>query len=263
MQIAEFDGGKVSYEITGSGAPVVLLLPQSTGPSGRQAFIDALAQHHAVLTYDQRGTGASSPAPADISMPAQAADVLAVLDAIGFEQVSLIGHSTGCGIALSLAASNPERVRAMVLATPWTYADAHLSTMQNLRITAARALDPLQYQRFNAALLFPPQFRRAEQAGFDRLAAAAVHHPQDADEIARRLNAILAFDARPLLPTIRCPTLVAVAKDDQLMPVWFAAEAAANIKGGQYLEFDAGGHMLLETCTEEFVCAALAFFAKV
>lgn len=259
MAIAKIDGGEVTYQTTGSGPPLALLLPQSTGPAGRQAFIDALAKHHSVLTYDPRGMGASSSAPEDISMSAQAADVLELLDALGLDQVSVLGHSTGCGIALSLAARNPERVRAMVLATPWTYADQHLSTMQNLRVAAARVLDPQQYERFNAALLFPPQFRRADQAGFDRLAAAAPAHPQDADSIARRLNAILAFDARPLLPTIQCPTLVAAAIDDQLMPAWFAAEAAAEISGAQYLEFDGGGHMLLETRTAELASAVLEF----
>ena len=259
MAMANIDGGEVSYQTTGSGPPLALLLPQSTGPAGRQAFIDALAQQHTVLSYDPRGMGASSSAPEDISMSAQAADVLELLDALGLEQVSVLGHSTGCGIAVSLAARHPERVRAMVLVTPWTYADQHLSTMQNLRIAAARALDPQQYERFNAALLFPPQFRRADQAGFDRLAAAA--HPQDADSIARRLNAILAFDARALLPTIQCPTLVAAAIDDQLMPAWFAAAAAAEISGARYLEFDGGGHMLLETRTAELARAALAFFS--
>ena len=114
----------------------------------------------------------------------------------------------------------------------------------------------------NAALLFPPEFRRADQAGFDRQAAEAPAHPQDATEIARRLAAILAFDARPLLSAIRCPTLVTVAKDDQLMPSWFAAEAAAAIASAEYVEFDAGGHMLLETRTAEFVAVLLEFLGR-
>jgi pimeloyl-ACP methyl ester carboxylesterase len=111
-------------------------------------------------------------------------------------------------------------------------------------------------------LLFSPQFRRADEAGFERLAAEAAAHPQDAGEIARRLDAILAFDARPLLPAIRCATLVTVAKDDQLMPAWFAAEAAGAIAGAEYLEFDTGGHMLPETRGADFVAAVLGFLAR-
>ena len=262
MPLADVGGAQLSYQVIGDGTPLVLLLPQSSGPAGRQAFVDELAQRHTVVSYDQRGTGASSASPGSMSMADQGADVVGLLDALGFEQVALVCHSTGCGIGLSLAASDPRRVRSLVLATPWTYADKHLSTMQNLRIAAARALDPQQYARFNAALLFSPEFRRANQAGFDQLAAQALANPHDAEQIAARLQAILAFDSRPLLPTIGCPTLVAASSDDQLMPAWFARQAAQAIAGARYQEFDGGGHMLPETRTPELVAAIEEFLAR-
>jgi pimeloyl-ACP methyl ester carboxylesterase len=263
MSMVDIDGGQLRYEITGDGPPLVLALPQSTGPAGRRALIDGLARGHTVVTYEPRGIGGSSPAVGSVSMAAQAADVLGLLDALGLDRVSLVCHSTGCGIGLSVAADHPQRLRALVLAAPWTYADAHLTTMQNLRKAAARTLDPWQYARFNAALLFPPEFRRADEVGFDRLAAETAAQPQDADEITRRLDAILAFDARPLLPAIRCATLVTVAKDDQLMPVWFAAEAARAIADAEFLEFDTGGHMLPETRGADFVAVVSAFLARI
>ena len=262
MAMADIQGARLRYTITGDGAPLVLLLPQSTGPAGRQPLVDALALRHSVITYDQRGTGGSSPAPAALAMADQAADVVGLLDALGLEHAHLLCHSTGCGIGLSLAASYPERVGALVLAAPWTYADTHLSTMQNLRKAAARALDAQQYARFNAALLFPPEFRRADEAGFTRLAVEAPSQPQDPDAFAARLDAILAFDARPLLSAIRCATLVTVATDDQLMPAWFAAEAASGIDAAEFVEFDGGGHMLPETRTAEWLASVLEFLQR-
>ena len=262
MPMADLDGSTLHYEICGNGAPLALLQPQSTGPAGRQSFVDGLACQQAVISYDQRGTGGSSPAPNGLSMADQAADVVGLLDALQLQKAHLLCHSTGCGIGLSVAASHPQRVSALILATPWTCADVHLTTMQNLRKAAARALDAEQYARFNAALLFPPEFRRADEAGFERLAADAPAQPQDAGEIARRLDAILAFDARPLFAAIHCPTLVIGAKDDQLMPIWFAAEAAAAIDGAEFVEFDSGGHMLPETRTAEFVATVLAFLER-
>lgn len=133
--------------------------------------------------------------------------------------------------------------------------------MQNLRIAAARALAPTPYAQFNAALLFPPEFRRAHQSGFDQMAASAPAKPQDADAIARRLTAILAFDARPLLPTIRCRTLAITARDDQLMPTWFAAEVARLIANAQLMELDGGGHMILETRAADVTSAVLSFLS--
>lgn len=264
MAIADVAGGTLSYALTGQPLgsqqpPVALLLPQSSGPLGVTPFISRLAKRHAILTYDQRGTGGSSPMPGDMTMATQAGDVVALLDAVGAQRATLVCHSTGCGIGLAVAVAHADRVARLVLASPWTHADAHLETMQNLRIAAARALDPVQYARFNAALLFPPEFRRAHQAAFDRLAEAAVDQPQDAGIIERRLKAILAFDARTVLPAIAHDALIVAARDDQLMPIWFAREAADLLASAKLIELDGGGHLVLETRAGETADVVLRF----
>lgn len=264
MPSADIPGGSLHYQRDGphnggDSAPLLLLLPQSRGPVGLNGLVDGLAQYHSVITYDQRGTGASSAAPVPMSMAIQAADVVGLLNALEIDHATLLCHSTGCGIGLSVAARYPDRVANMILAAPWTHADPHLTSMQNLRVAAARALDPIQYARFNAALLFPPQFRRAHQDGFERIATDAPRRPQDADEIERRLGAILTLDVRPLLPAIATRTLAIVAADDQLMPPWFATEVASSMPNAALLELDGGGHMLLETRSEQMVKIVLAF----
>ena len=145
MPFVDIPGGKLHYDRieNDSGtasSPLLLLLPQSTGPIGLRPFIERLAGQHCVITYDQRGTGGSTPAPTNQSMTSQAADVVGLLDALGLQQATLICHSTGCGIGLSVAAQHSGRVDAMVLAAPWTFGDAHLTTMQKLRVAAARTL---------------------------------------------------------------------------------------------------------------------------
>ena len=263
MPEADVRGAKVFYELAGNGTPLILLLPQSTGPAGRQGLIDGLARHHTVVTYDPLGTGRSAPPNHPSSIEAEACDVEGLMDALALAQAHVACHSTGCGIGLSLAARYPARVAGLVLTAPWSYADDYLHTMQTLRKSAARALNPEQYARFNAAVLFPPEFRRDHAAGFAEQATHARAHPQDAEAIARRLDAILEFDARPLLPAIRCPTLVAFARDDQLMPPWFAEEIASAIQSAERVEFARGGHMLPETRTTEFVVAVAAFLDTV
>jgi pimeloyl-ACP methyl ester carboxylesterase len=259
----DVDGGQLHFEIKGVGEPLALALPQSTGPDARRAFLDALARKHTVITYDQRGTGRSSAADGPMSMASQAADFLAVIRSLvrSFElpRVSLLCHSTGCGIGLSAAGSAGRELGRLILIAPWTYADPHLTIMQNLRKAAARSLDPLPYQHFNAALLFPPEYRRAHREGFERMAAEAEKRPQNPREIAARLDAILAFDARPLLERIVNETLIMAAIDDQLMPAWFAEDMAARVSAARYVAFPGGGHMLPETRTDEVVSAITAF----
>lgn len=262
MTIAQIDGGDIHYTLQGEGDPVAMLLPQSSGPVGVRLFLDSLAERFTVIRYDQRGTGQSGPlAGSDgMRMEARAAEVNGLLDAMDIERAHLFCHSTGCGIGIAAATARPDRVSGLVLASPWRYADGHLTVMQNLRVAAARGLDAYQYARFNASLLFPPDYRRAHEGGFDRLARDAA--PPDADEIEARLNAILAFDTRPLLPQIACPTLAVTGADDQLMPAWHGREMAAEIAGARLVELNGGGHMLPETRCAELAAAAIDFLCR-
>jgi aminoacrylate hydrolase len=257
------DSVLVHYDVSGTGTPVLMLLPQSSGPAGRRLFFDGFAQHHRLVTYDQRGTGKSSPANKPLSMQQQAQDAIAVLDDARIDKAHLVCHSTGCGIGLALASAHPQRVSSLTLINPWTHGDAYLRTTQRLRIAAARALDPEQYARFNAALLFPPAYRREYESGFEQQAARAVHHPHNAIIIEQRLEAILAFDARPLLAEISQPALVVSARDDQLMPEWFAQVLATSLPHATWESFDGGGHMLPETRTQAIVSTTLIHLKQV
>jgi len=259
MPLAKVPGGDIPYEASGAGAPLVLLLPQSAGPVGVGPFVAGLEGDFTVIRYDQRGTG-QSPPPADaaaISMADRAGEAAGLLDALGLPSARLFGHSTGCGVGLALAHAHGERVEGMVLAAPWSHGDAYLSTMQHLRVAAAAALGPADYARFNASLLFPPEYRRAHAAGFGRQAADAA--PQDAAQISARLEAILAFDSRPILPRIPCPTLAMTAADDQLMPAWFGREIAAGLPDARFVDLSGGGHMLPETRTADMLRLTLDF----
>ena len=263
MPLAQIEGGDIHYEESGSGAVLAMLLPLSGGSVGVRPFQDRLAKRFRVIRYDQRGTGRSAPvtAPEGVTMAGRAAELAQLFDALEIDRAHLFCHSTGCGIGLSLAAACPDRVAGLVLANPWSHGDAHLTTLQRLRVAAARALDPYRYAWFNASLLFPPDYRRAHAEAFEKLARNAT--PQDADRIEHRLEAILAFDARPLAPGLTCPTLVVTAADDQLMPPWFGAELAALIPGAAHRALEGGGHMLPETRSSALANAVAEFLDRV
>ena len=261
MPTASIKGAEIYFNVTGSGPPLVLITGQGSGPAGRAALIDGLAARHTVLTYDQRGTGRSEPVAQGHPIAALAEDAIALMDHVGFEAADIVGHSTGTGMATVIAADFPTRARSLVLAAPWTHADDHLHAIQELRKAAARTLPPDHHAHLNALLLYPPEYRRANAARFAELAAGATVAPQDAAAISARLDAILAFDARPLYPRIACPTLVLSARDDQVMPYWFAEGATQAIGGASHTRFDGGGHMFVETRTEDFLSAIDSFRA--
>lgn len=262
MPLATVPGGDIHYTTSGEGPPLALLLPQSSGPVGVGPFIQGLEGAFTVIRYDQRGTG-QSPPPADanaISIVDRADEVAGLLDALAIPRARLFCHSTGCGIGLALAQKYGDRVDSVVLAAPWSHGDAYLSMMQRLRIAAAETLGAADYARFNASLLFPPEYRRQHAAGFSQQAADAPL--QDAAQISARLEAILAFDSRAIAPAITCPTLAMTADDDQLMPGWFGQELGNGLANGRYVELRGGGHMLPETRTAEVLRLSIDFMTR-
>lgn len=261
MAMVPLRDARIYCEINGEGPPLVLTTGQGTGPQGRAELIAGLAAHFRVLTYDQRGSGRSERVPQGQSMEELADDIAGLMDAAGFDRAHVVGHSTGTGKATCFAVRHASRIDKLVLAAPWTHGDPDLQVLQNMRKAAARTMSPDHYVHFNALLIYPPEYRRTHFDRFQALAREALGKPQDAEGITARLDAILALDARPLYPRIGCPTLVMGARDDLVMPVWHAEEAARAIPRAQLDVREDGGHMFPETSTAQFVRTVTRFLA--
>src|SRR5690606_26427746 len=77
------------------------------------------AAGHRVIVPDQIGFGKSSkPQHFQYSFQALATHTLALLDALGVEQVKVVGHSMGGMLAVRLALMAPERVTRLALVNP-------------------------------------------------------------------------------------------------------------------------------------------------
>jgi pimeloyl-ACP methyl ester carboxylesterase len=107
------------YDTEGAG-PTLLLIPG--GPLDATAFAGLtplLADDHTVVTYDPRGLSRSATAGKDqITVAGQAADALAVLDAVGGEPPHVFGHSGGALTTLALVEQHPDRLRTAVVMEP-------------------------------------------------------------------------------------------------------------------------------------------------
>src|SRR5215207_8795823 len=77
--------------------------------------IDGIVARHRVITFDNRGIGASQGTTPD-SIAAMAQDAAALIRALGFDQVDLLGFSLGGFIAQVIAQQEPQLVRKIVLA---------------------------------------------------------------------------------------------------------------------------------------------------
>jgi pimeloyl-ACP methyl ester carboxylesterase len=108
-------GHELSYVDSGSG-PVVLFIHGILG-SQRQwtHLVDELDDDQRVLVPDLFGHGESEKPLGDYSLGAHAAAMRDLLDHLGIERVTLVGHSLGGGIAMQFYYLFPERVDRLVL----------------------------------------------------------------------------------------------------------------------------------------------------
>ncbi len=115
------DGVGLAFTDDGAGVPVVLL--HGLTASRRYVVMGSRSLQrsgHRVVAFDARGHGASSPAPAPgaYGYEQQAADLVALLDALGLDRAVFAGASMGAHTILRLALDVPERVAGAVIVTP-------------------------------------------------------------------------------------------------------------------------------------------------
>lgn len=119
MPYADNDGVQIRYEITGSGAPLVL----HPGFMGNledwddAGYVSALSDQYSLIRIDPRGQGRSDTPrePATYAAQHRVGDVLAVLDGEGIDRAHFWGYSMGGGIGFTMGRTAPQRLRSLVL----------------------------------------------------------------------------------------------------------------------------------------------------
>ena len=253
------DGGRLHYEVSGSGPPV-LLVP---GLGGRADFwspvAPALADRFTVILHDHRGAGRSSIERIDYSIAQMSADDLALLDHMGLERAHLVGHSTGGAIGQTLAIERPERLDRLVLSATWGATDAYFRQLFRLRADILRHAGRAMYLRHGAMLLSPPWWLRDHPEAADVSEDAAASQIPDPEVVLARIDAIVRHDCQANLHRIATPTLVIGALDDMVTPAYFSEDLARAIPGAELCMLSHGGHFFPVTRSRTFLKRTLTF----
>src|SRR6478735_11533350 len=109
--------GQIHYRERGTGEPVLLLHQTPSSSSMWERVMHVFPEGFRLIAPDTPGFGCSdAPAVPDAGGLAWYAEqVVALMDALGIDRSSLVGHHTGAMIATELAAASPERVDKLVL----------------------------------------------------------------------------------------------------------------------------------------------------
>jgi class 3 adenylate cyclase len=239
----------IAYQVLGDGPVDLLVLP---GPFVSFDSIDfepslhrfhrRLASFARVIRFDQRGMGASSRSRSSDQMGPGfwAEDALAVMDAAGSEQVTIVGSGWTGMTGLVLAAEHPERVRSMVIVNGsaralWApdYPIGNEVVGDNPWGTVALDPDAVD-QGFDVLRIIAPSV--ADDDAFRRWWDRAGNRAQSPTEARAILGVLAAADLRDTITRITVPTLVLHRKDAVMIPAEHGRYLADHIPGSRYIE---------------------------
>jgi len=226
-------------------------------------IVDGLASKHRVIAVDYRGIGGSG-GTAPLTVDEMARDVIALIAALGFEQVDLLGFSLGGFVAQQITLKVPGLVRKLILtgtgpaggegieevgAVSWPLIVKGLLTLR----------DPKFYLFFTSTA----NGRQAAQAFLSRLKErkAARDKGPTPSAFLRQLEAIKAWGRQTLqdLGSIRIPVLIANGDNDIMVPTANSTDMARRIPGAQLVIYKDAGHGGIFQHHAAFVPKALSF----
>src|SRR5664280_3435605 len=249
------NGNEFAYLDSGEG-PALLFIHGLTGSQRNWAhLIDALDHEHRVLAPDLFGHGASAKVMGDYSLGAHAATLRDLLDLLGIDRVTLVGHSFGGGIAMQFCYLLPERVERLVLVASgglgrdvspllraatlpgaqWVLPFIASSWVRGRVEAAGRILTRTGWRASPEVTEVWRGFTSLSDGDTRRAFLATTHGVIDPGG-----QTVSAHDYLPM--AIEIPTLVVWGTRDRMIPAWHATTAHEAIAGSQVKLFEGAGH---------------------
>jgi len=226
-------------------------------------IVDGLSSRHRVIATDYRGIGASG-GTAPVTVDEMARDAIAVIRALGFEKVDLLGFSLGGFVAQDLTLKAPDLVRKLILTGTGPAGgdgiDMVGSVSWPLIIKGMLTLrDPKFYLFFTSTA----NGRQAAKSFLKRLKERKAGRDKGPtpDAFLRQLKAITAWGRRAPqdLGSIRIPVLIANGDNDIMVPTSNSIDMARRIPGAQLTIYQDAGHGGIFQNHADFVRKASSF----
>jgi pimeloyl-ACP methyl ester carboxylesterase len=247
-----------------TGVPVVFLTHLAAVlDNWDPRVVDGIAAKHPVITFDNRGVGASSGAT-PTTIEEMASDAVTFIRALGLDQVDLFGFSMGGMIAQVIAQQEPQLVRRMIIAgTGPAGGDGIEKVTRITYLDAARGLltrqDPKQFLFFTRT----PNGRRAgeeflarlEERTNDRDKAISVRSFRAQLKAIHRWGLMKPAD----LSSIHQPVLVMNGESDRMVPTKNTIDLDRRLPNSQLVVYPDAGHGGVFQFHADFVKRALEF----
>ena len=195
-----------------------------------QGWTEAMTSIGRLIYFDQPGTGACDPiATGDLPTLEQWTDsITAVLDDLGSGETILVAIDGAVAVGAVYAATHPSRTTALVVLEGYADTQTAMPDTSFVEVTAGMwGTGELQHL-MNPDMPWNEEIR-ATWARMERLAASPT-------TVALVLALVQEMDVRPVLPTVRVPTLVVHHAQDALIAPATGKDVADRIPGAKYVE---------------------------
>jgi pimeloyl-ACP methyl ester carboxylesterase len=241
FQVETDDGARLHAYAAGEGPPVLLV----SGLGGTAAFwnrvVACLRGRFTLISFDQRGIGASTRGSASLSIGRLAADCASILAALGICDALVAGHSTGGCIAQTLALQARDRVGGVLLSATWVGPNRYMTELFEARLELL-GISPRLQAVFAAFLSLPADAIDADWSSFEGSIAGAPATDEAREIVAERIRALLAFDGWDAVAEITIPASVIGTRNDQIVPFHLQLELARLLPHARMIELERGGH---------------------
>jgi pimeloyl-ACP methyl ester carboxylesterase len=244
MKTARANGLDIGYWRGGKAAapPVLFLHGLGWDSALWWPFVERYLDRFDVICPDTRGHGISSKTPGPYSIQLYAADMLALLDALGLAQVAIVGLSQGGMTAQMIATAAPQRVAALAVLVAGPRTDATSAANMEERIQAQRQAGPEAAARIAAKSILSDAFLARTPGYLEAFIAwRAAMDPACMEAAMRAGN---GYDVLPALPQLTVPVVVIAGDGDRLIPAAATRAVADAIPGAPYIKIADSGHMV-------------------
>ena len=266
MPYVSTNGIRLSYERSGSGEPVLMIMGQAAGGNvWRMNQVPALTQAgYEAITFDNRGVPPSDVPPGDYSLDDLVADTTGLIEALGIAPCRIVATSLGGFVAATLATVRPDLVRCCVLMATRSRSDAFRRALsrgdgtlarEGIQLPAGYDASMSVLQMFSPATLnddaVVPMWLDVYEMSAGRRAAANGQAGID-----------LLSDRRDMLRTVPVPCRAIAFSDDLMCPPHLVAEVAEAIPDCDYVEIRRCGHVGYLERPDEVNSAIIEFLDK-
>jgi pimeloyl-ACP methyl ester carboxylesterase len=229
-------------------------------------IIDPVAKGHHVITFDNRGVGATS-GKVPVTIEAMADDAVTFINALGFDKIDIFSFSLGGMVAQALVVKHPGLVRKLILTGtgPAGGKDidkvAGVTYLDILRATLTRS-DPKEFLFFNRNATGKPAGRAFVERLKERTRDRDV--PVTLKAFSTQLKAIATWgrSASADLSKLTHPTLIANGDNDRMVPSVLSTDLHRRIQGSELVIYPDSGHGGIFQFHEKFAPVAVQFLDR-